>query len=188
MQAGNGQSFGGDGIADLHSPRRRQQVRFLAKGEGGNFQAVVADLASKGALTLERQFTNNFVAKRQAHLGPDSGEGRKLGGSFSLWHMSVQDPGAPPTWPVPPAGTGERRDERALPAKGAFPGAWQAATAAMRHASTPKRKLAPRVLGSQPFKSRQWRPALRGEVAVRRVLPATRLFAIRGKNASAELV
>jgi hypothetical protein len=58
----------------------------------------------------------------------------------------------------------------------------------MRQALTPKRKLAPRVLGSQPFKWPQWRPALRGEEAVRRVLPAMRLFAIRVRNTSSELV
>ena len=111
MQAGNGQPFGGDGIADLHSPRRRQQVRFLAKGERGNFEAVVADL----------HFDDVFHAVLRGNV-------------------------------------------------------------------TPKRKLAPRVLGSQPFKWRQWRPALRGEEAVRRVLPATKLFVIQGKNTSAELV
>src|SRR5262249_11922429 len=52
----------------------------------------------------------------------------------------------------------------------------------------PKRKLAPRVLGSQPFECQLRRPALRGEVRCAQCCQHLASFAILAQKTSAQLV
>ena len=67
MQADDGQAVVFGNPAQLPAPAGRQQLRLIAEGEGGQFDALIAKPGDQLALAGERQLAQDFVAERELH-------------------------------------------------------------------------------------------------------------------------